>query len=171
MITTMHPDQPAAPHPAAPLPASARPADDSLPPLPGQRLARGVARLLVSLDFMPMEEVSLASGLRADLMALGPKGEIWIVECKSCRSDFRSDRKWTGYLDWCDRYFWAVDGDFPQALLPPDSGLILADPWGAEVMRMPVETPLPAARRKAVTRSFARMAALRLQALRDPVRG
>jgi hypothetical protein len=101
-------------------------------------------------------------------MALGPKGEIWVVECKSGRADFTADRKWHGYLDWCDRYFWAVDADFPVDLLPEGTGLIRADAWGAEITRMPPETRLAGARRGAVTRGFARAAARGLLALRDP---
>ena len=136
--------------------------------LPGQRLARGVARALRDLGFVSVEEVVPAPGLRVDLMALGPKGEIWVVECKSGRADFRADRKWQGYLDWCDRFFWAVDADFPTALLPEGSGLILADAWDAEILRLGPETPLAPARRKALTLRFARQAAARLQSLRDP---
>lgn len=135
---------------------------------PGQILARGVCRHLRSYDFVTLEEFSPRSGLRVDVIALGPKGEIWVVECKSSRADFTSDTKWQGYLEWCDRYFWAVDEAFPTDLLPPGSGLILADGYGAEVMRMPPEHKLPAARRKKLTQMFARHAALRLQALRDP---
>ncbi|PJF11197.1 MmcB family DNA repair protein [Pseudorhodobacter sp. MZDSW-24AT] len=139
-----------------------------LPPMPGQRLARGVARGLRDMGFVSVEELVPAPGLRVDLMALGPKGQVWVIECKSCRADFQSDRKWQNYLPWCDRFFWAVDAAFPQTLLPPDSGLILADAYGAEIMRMGPETPLAPARRKAVLQGFARHAALRLQALRDP---
>ena len=93
---------------------------------------------------------------------------MWIVECKSCRADFAGDRKWAGYLEWCDRYFWAVDCDFPQDLLPGDTGLIIADAYAAELARMAPETRLPAARRTRITRDFARVAALRLHGLADP---
>ncbi|MFD1913839.1 MmcB family DNA repair protein [Halodurantibacterium flavum] len=134
----------------------------------GQLLARGVCRHLLSHDFMGLTEVTLASGLRVDVMALGPKGEIWVVECKSGRADFVSDRKWQGYLDWCDRYFWAVDADFPAELLPDDTGLILADSYDAEIARMAPETRLAPARRRAVTQLFARLSARRLLAARDP---
>ncbi len=144
------------------------PPDETLPPMPGHRLARGVARALRDLDFASVEELGLASGMRVDLMALGPRGEIWVVECKSCRADYRADRKWQGYLEYCDRFFWAVDADFPAEMLPAETGLIIADAWGAEVMRMGPEAPLPGARRKAVTQRFARHAALRLQGVRDP---
>ncbi|GHE06144.1 hypothetical protein GCM10008024_39590 [Allgaiera indica] len=135
---------------------------------PGQLLARGVCRALLGHDFVPMVEMVPAPGLRVDVMALGPKGEIWIVECKSCRADFTSDRKWRGYLAYCDRFFWAVDTDFPQELLPAESGLILADGYGAEILRWPECRALPAARRKVVTRAFARQSARQLRALRDP---
>jgi hypothetical protein len=139
------------------------------PPLmPGQRLARGVGRHLADLGFAVVEEMGLATGLRVDVMALGPKGEVWVIECKSGRADFRADRKWQGYLDFCDRFFWAVDGDFPTDLLPPDTGLMIADDYDAEILRMGPETPLAGARRKAVTLRFARHAALRLMVARDP---
>ncbi len=142
--------------------------DEAMPARPGQRLARGVARALRAMDFACVEEVTLASGLRVDLMALGSKGEVWVVECKSGLADFRADRKWRGYLEFCDRFFWAVDADFPTVALPEGTGLILADAYDADILRMGPEAPLAPARRKALTRSFARAAALRLQALRDP---
>ncbi|MCO8145946.1 MmcB family DNA repair protein [Rhodovulum tesquicola] len=135
---------------------------------PGQLIARGVCRHLRDLGFACVEELVPTAGLRVDVMALGPKGEVWIVECKSCRADFAADRKWQGYLDWCDRFFWAVDEAFPVDLLPPGTGLILADAYGAEILRESPETRLAGARRKVVTQRFARHAALRLQALRDP---
>lgn len=130
---------------------------------PGQLLARGVARHLEGLGFRSLFEVVPTRGLRVDVMALGPKGEIWVVECKSCRADFAADRKWQGYLPWCDRFFWAVDADFPQEILPADGGLILADAYDAAIIRMPTEVALAAARRKAMTLRFARTSAERLQ--------
>tara|TARA_R110000850_G_scaffold5857_19_gene23477 strand:- start:1383 stop:1823 length:441 start_codon:yes stop_codon:yes gene_type:complete len=136
---------------------------------PGQLLARGVCRHLRDLDFTCLEEFSPERGKRLDVMALGPKGEFWIVECKSSRADFTADAKWSGYLEWSDRYFWAVDPQFPVDLLPQDTGLIIADSFGAEVVRMPDATPLASARRRALTFRFARCAALRMQALRDPM--
>ncbi|QYK43178.1 MAG: MmcB family DNA repair protein [Paracoccaceae bacterium] len=142
--------------------------DLSLPALPGQRLARGVCRHLVSLGFACVEELVPAPGLRVDVMALGPRGELWVVECKSGRADYAADRKWQGYLEFCDRFFWAVDAEFPVALLPEETGLILADAWDADILRMAPDTPLASARRRAMTQRFARHAALRLQALRDP---
>jgi hypothetical protein len=139
-----------------------------VPPMPGQRLARGVARALRALDFVTVEEMVPVSGLRVDLMALGPKGEVWVIECKSGRSDFRADQKWQFYLEFCDRFFWAVDADFPTELLPEGTGLILADAYDAEIVRMGAETPLAGARRKALLHKFARHAAARLHAYRDP---
>ncbi|MEM7718890.1 MAG: MmcB family DNA repair protein [Pseudomonadota bacterium] len=135
---------------------------------PGQLLARGVCRHLASLDFVTVEEMVPTSGLRVDVMALGPKGEVWIVECKSSRADFQSDHKWHGYLEWCDRYFWAVDEDFPTDLLPMESGLLIADAYDAEILRMGPEAKLAAARRKSLLQKFARHAALRWHAARDP---
>ena len=133
----------------------------------GQRLARGVARGLRQYDFATIEEFVPSAGLRVDVMALGPKGEIWVIECKSSLADYRADQKWQGYLEWCDRFFWAVGPDFPDGILPDDTGLIRADAYGGEILRMGPDKPLPAARRKSLTLRFARHAALRLQSLRD----
>lgn len=143
--------------------------EDSLQP--GQLLARGVCRHMRSHNFVTVEELVPTTGLRVDVMALGPKGEVWIVECKSSRADFMSDNKWQGYLEWCDRFFWAVDQDFPVELLPDDTGLIMADAYDAEIIRMAPEAKLAGARRKVMTQKFARHAALRLQAFRDPKPG
>jgi hypothetical protein len=138
------------------------------PRLPGQRLARGVCRHLSSLDFAALEEFVPERGRRVDVLALGPKGEIWVVECKSSRADYLGDGKWQGYLDWCDRYFWAVDADFPTDLLPEGTGLIIADDYDAEILRMAPGTRLAPARRTALIRRFARDAARRVQRLSDP---
>ena len=135
---------------------------------PGQLLARGVCRHLGSYDFVTVEELVPARGLRVDVMGLGPKGEVWIIECKSSRADFQADRKWHNYLQFCDRFFWAVDENFPTELLPDDTGLIIADAYGGEVVRMGPLDKLAPARRKAMTQKFARHAALRAQAARDP---
>ena len=136
---------------------------------PGQRLARGVMRRLAdAYGFACLEEFCPAPGLRVDVAALGPKGDIWVVECKSCRADFASDSKWPGYLEWCDRYFWAVDADFPAELLPEGTGIILADAWGAEIVRPAPETRLAAARRKKLVHGFARCAAGRWMRASDP---
>ena len=134
----------------------------------GQRIARGVCRHLRGHGFVTVEELVPAQGLRVDVMALGPKGEIWVVECKSGRADYATDRKWHLYLEWCDRFFWAVDADFPTQLLPDGTGLILADSYDAEIMRMGPKTPLAPARRRALVQGFARHAAGRLQSFRDP---
>jgi hypothetical protein len=101
-------------------------------------------------------------------MALGPKGEIWIIECKSSREDFTADQKWQGYLEWCDRYFWAVDEAFPTELFLAKTGLIIADGYDAEIIRMPDEVRLSGARRKGLLQKFARHAALRAHVARDP---
>jgi hypothetical protein len=139
--------------------------------MPGQLLARGVCRHLAGHGFAVIEEFVPDRGLRVDVMALGPKGELWVVECKSSRADYMSDGKWQGYLDWCDRYFWAVDQEFPTELLPEGTGLIIADGYDAEILRMGPEDKLAAARRNKLIRKFAVHAARRLHGLRDPGAG
>lgn len=140
-------------------------------PQPGQLLARGVCRHLVSHGFACVEELVPTLGLRVDVMALGPKGEVWIVECKSSRADYMADAKWQGYLEWADRFFWAVDENFPTDLLPEETGLIIGDAYGGEIIRMGPETKLAPARRKVMVQKFAFHAARRLQNLRDPDMG
>ena len=134
---------------------------------PGQILARGVTRHLQSHGFVSLQEFRPTKGLRADIMALGPRGEFWLVECKSSRVDFQADRKWLDYLDWCDQYFWAVDDVFPTEFLPKDSGLIIADGFDAEIIRNGEVKRLAAARRKALMLRFATAAARRLQLWTD----
>lgn len=143
--------------------------DDLLTPLqPGQLLARGVSRHLRSHGYVSIEEFVPTRGLRVDVMALGPKGELWVIECKSSRADFQSDTKWQGYLEWCDRYFWAVDTEFPTDLLPEGTGLIFADAYDAEIIRMAPEDKLAPARRKKMIQKIATDAARRLHRYRDP---
>jgi hypothetical protein len=128
---------------------------------PGITLARGVCRMLMDQGFAPMTEFPVKTGRRMDVCAIGRKGEIWCVEVKSSRTDFQSDTKWWEYLDWCDQLFFAVPEGFPEEILPLDQGLIRTDAYGAEIVRDAPEDTLSAARRKAVTLRFARLAAER----------
>lgn len=137
-------------------------------PQPGRILARGVCRFLIDQGFAPVTEFTPARGLRTDVTALGRDGAIWTVECKSSAADYQSDRKWRGYLDWCDAFFFAVDEAFPVELLPADEGLIIADGYGAEIVRPPQTRKLAGARRKAQTLKIGRGAALRLRGFADP---
>jgi hypothetical protein len=130
-----------------------------------QAVTRGAARLLVALGYAPLTEVGLPNGRRADLMALGPKGELVIVEVKSSLEDYRTDRKWGEYMPYCDAFYFAVSPDFPRQILPDDPGLIVADGFGgAVIVEAPVQ-PLASARRKSLTLAFARLAALRATAI------
>jgi hypothetical protein len=131
-------------------------------------IQRGICRALRALGHSVVCELALANGRRADVVALSPGGDIWIVEIKSCLVDFQTDGKWHDYLDYCDRLYFAVSPDFPHEVLPQEAGLALADRYGAEFVREPVEERLGAARRKAMMLCFARVAALRLQRHLDP---
>jgi hypothetical protein len=124
-------------------------------------VTRGAARLLVELGFAPLAEVTLPNGRRADLMALGPKGEVAIVEVKSGPEDFRVDRKWGEYAPFCERFYFAVSPDFPRRIVPEGPGLIVADSFGGAILADSPHIPLAPARRKALTLAFGRLAALR----------
>jgi hypothetical protein len=131
-------------------------------------LQRGVCRAFRALGHSVVIELPLANGRRADVVAMSSNGDVLIVEIKSCLLDYRTDAKWQDYLDYCDRLYFAVRADFPCDVLPEQAGLILADRYGAELVREGVEERLSAARRKAMMLCFARAAALRLQLHLDP---
>jgi len=122
-------------------------------------VTRGAARLFVALGYAPLMEVGLPNGRRADIMALGPRGEIAIAEVKSGLDDYRTDRKWGGYLAYCDAFYFAVSPEFPSHILPEGPGLIVADAFDGAVLRETPPTPLAGARRKALTIAFGRLAA------------
>jgi hypothetical protein len=142
--------------------------DEAAEKLVAEDVARGVARLFLRHNWLALTEVSLGNGRRADIMALCPKGSVTIVEIKVSRADLLGDGKWPDYLDYCDRYFWAVPQGFDLVLfdrpdlMPDRAGLIVADRYDAAMLRDAVEFSLPAPRRKAETLRFARHAARRL---------
>jgi hypothetical protein len=138
-------------------------------------VARGVARLFLRHDLMSVTEVPLGNGRRVDVFALCPKGIVTIVEIKVSKADFLGDTKWVEYLDYCDRYFWAVPQGFDLALLdrdaalPERTGLIVADRYDAAILREPHSVMLSPARRKVETLRFARRAARRLLESIEPI--
>jgi hypothetical protein len=131
-------------------------------------VARGTMRLLHQFGFSAVSELALPSGRRADLVALNSASEIWIVEIKSSIEDFRADQKWMDYHLHCDRLFFATTMEVPCEIFPKDTGLIVADAFGAQIVCEAPEHKLHAATRKSMMLSFARCAALRLQSLADP---
>ena len=135
-------------------------------------LQRGVTRLCAQQSIACLPEVSLPNYRRADLMAMTAKGEIWIIELKSSLADFQADKKWHDYLEYCDRFYFAVAPDFPIDVLPAQVGYILADKYGGEIMREgdgPYQAQkLPAARRNLLTRLMARVGAFRWSRHIDP---
>ncbi len=133
-----------------------------------REVRRGVGRLMRALGLASLNELPLPNGRRADVVGLSPSGDIWIVEIKSGVEDFRVDQKWPEYRDFSDQLFFAVAPAFPLDILPPDTGLILADRYGGEIVRPAPELRLAPARRKSMTLRFARAAALTLQAVIDP---
>jgi hypothetical protein len=144
------------------------------PPVDGRQsehavaVQRGVGRLLRAQGFAMVTELPLSTGRRADVVGLSGHGEIWIVEIKSSIEDFRTDLKWPEYRLSCDRLFFATHAAVPAAIFPKDAGLILADSYGAELLRDAPEHRLPGATRKAMLLRFAHAAALKLHGLIDP---
>jgi hypothetical protein len=145
------------------------------PPVAAE-VARGVTRLFCRRDLFAMCEVPLPNGRRADMMGIDAKGCLTIVEIKVAKADLIGDGKWTDYLDYCDRFFWAVPPALSGLLaedrfLPHEAGLIVADRYDAAVLREARDRPLAPARRKAELLRFARRAARRLSAQIDPSLG
>jgi hypothetical protein len=145
------------------LPADGRQSETAL------MLQKGVCRLLRAAGFATLTEFTLATGRRADVIAVNDSGHVWIVEIKSSLEDFRADSKWPEYRDYCDRLYFAIPQTMEAEVIPDETGLIVADAWGADILRHPEESPLHGARRRAVTLAFARAAALRLHNLYDPL--
>ena len=133
------------------------------------KIARGVMRHFSQMGLPSLSEYSPIRGLRVDVIVLAPSDEIWIVECKSSKIDFKSDKKWQNYLEWCDRYFWAVDSNFPKDILPFDTGLIIADSYDAKILREAPLNKLTVNRRKKIVRSIASTACNRLASYTDPI--
>jgi len=131
-------------------------------------LSRGLTRFFAAHGLVSLPEFTLASGRRADLICFDAKSRITIVEIKSSIEDFRTDQKWPDYLEFCDAFYFAVPESFPQSLIPPDQGLMVADAYGATVIRETAGLALNAARRRSLLLQFAQLAARRLQALTDP---
>ena len=137
-------------------------------------VARGVSRLFMRNQIMVQPEVSLRNNRRADLMGLTSKGEIIIVEIKCSRADLLGDQKWPEYLEYCDRFFWAVPAGFDigplhnESFMPERAGLIIADAYDAEIARPAALAPVAAARRKTETQRLARLAMRRLMGIADP---
>ena len=129
---------------------------------------RGVCRMLRHAGHATICELTLATGRRPDIVSIGEKGEVWIVEIKSSLADFQADHKWHEYWDFCDRLFFARPMELDENIFPTEAGLIVADAFGAEITRFPDQRKLSPARRKAVTLRIARTAAMRLQAQIDP---
>jgi len=139
-------------------------------------VARGVTRLFCRQELFAICEVPLPNGRRADLMGVDPKGNLTIVEIKVAKSDLLGDCKWTEYLDYCDRFYWAVPSELAAILdaeqfLPGEAGLIVADRYDAALVRQACDRPLAPARRKAELLRFARRAARRLSEQLDPTLG
>lgn len=131
-------------------------------------IQRGALRYLSARGLVGVPEFCLASGRRADIAAIDAKGEVWVIEIKSSVIDFRTDRKWTDYRQHCDRLFFAVSPDFPLEILPEDAGVLVADQFGAGMIREAPHHAMPGATRRAVTLRLARTAASRLMGLMDP---
>jgi hypothetical protein len=131
-------------------------------------IQRGVGRLLRAHNFSPLTEFTLASGRRADVIGIGSDGAVWIIEIKSSPEDFKADNKWPEYRDYCDRFSFAIPQTMDAALIPQEAGLIIADQWGAEIMRQAPLHSLHASRRRALLVAYAQTAAQRLHVLWDP---
>ena len=140
---------------------------DSLARLQTTQVTRGVRRWLAAAGMVSLPEFCLPDGRRADVFAIDSAGQITLIEVKVSIADFRGDRKWPGYAAYCDQFCFAVPEDFPQELIAPECGLIVADGFDAVLLRAPPEHRLAPPRRKALVLEFGRVAAQRLHLLED----
>jgi len=131
-------------------------------PINALDVARGVSRLLMQEGYSPILEFTLANGRRLDVAALGPDGCVLGVEIKVAIADLKGDTKWPEYLEFCDRFYFAIPPEFPDEFVPAGTGLIVADRYGGAIVRPSPEWQIHPSRRKAVTLRFAKCAAERL---------
>jgi hypothetical protein len=122
---------------------------------------RGVMLMLMEQGFALVPEITLKTGRRADLVALSPKGDLWIIEIKSSLEDLRADTKWGEYRDFCDQFYFATHAGVAQSHFPAETGFMVSDAYGAAILSPSPEHRLAAAARKALTLRFARLAASR----------
>ncbi len=122
----------------------------------------GAERYFADHGWATLPEMTLASGRRADLVALSPKGRVTIVEIKSSVADFRVDTKWPDYREDCDALIFATLADVPADIFPDDAGLMICDSYGADTVREAPEHSMKPTRRRDVHLRFARAAAMRL---------
>ncbi|MGF1623256.1 MAG: MmcB family DNA repair protein [Alphaproteobacteria bacterium] len=125
-------------------------------------LRRGVMRWLVDLGYQPLAEFTLRTGRRIDVFGLDERGDTVAIEIKSSLADFRTDMKWRDYLGFCDRFYFAVGADFPVDRLPDDTGILVADGFGADIYCESVRSVIASARRRSLILRFACASASRL---------
>lgn len=142
--------------------------EDAARPQVTQAVTRGARRALAAMGYSSLVEVTLKGGRRADILAFDKKGHVTIVEVKSGLADYAADAKWRDYLEFCDKFYFAVSDSFPQSQIPEDCGLMVADAYEAVIVREAAETPLAAARRRSLMLTIARLGADRLHLLQDP---
>lgn len=135
------------------------------------QVRREAARLCRQLGWAPLHEVPLPNGRRADILALRPDGGFVCVEVKSGVLDFMTDGKWPEYRDYADAFYFAVDADFPQDLLPNAVGLIVTAEREAAIIRESPAHQMAPGRRRALLQRFASLAVCRLENLLDPMDG
>lgn len=144
------------------------------PPITAADVCRGVSRLFAQAGLATLSEVPLPNGRRADLLAIDAKGQITIVEVKVSRADLHGDGKWPDYCDWCDKFYWALADGLDPAILdtrpyrPDMAGLIIADRYGAAIMREAAVEPMASARRKSEMQRLVRLSMWRLMVATDP---
>ncbi|MEX0502369.1 MmcB family DNA repair protein [Alphaproteobacteria bacterium LSUCC0719] len=136
--------------------------DDTLPTL---RITDAVANMFIERGDACLREFTLRTGRRVDIIAIGNGGEITIVEVKSSRQDFLSDRKWHEYPEWADRFYFAVADTFPREILPDSDmcGVIITDGFDCLEIQPAPESRLAAQRRNHLVKRIAHIAMRRLE--------
>lgn len=131
------------------------------------RVTRGVCRMLTELGYETLREFRVGPNRRVDVIGLNSDGEFVIVEVKSSAADFHSDRKWREYVDFCEKFYFAVAEDFPHALLPEECGLMVADGFGGVVRRQSPIGSMNGNRKRSQLVRFAMTAGQRLRRAYD----
>lgn len=109
-------------------------------------IAEDLAYYLNNTPFLdvPLGSVQLENAQRADVLTIKPsynKFSVSIYEVKISRSDFLSDirtEKWKGYLEHCNRFYFAVleEMNIKKEEIPKDAGLIVKTINGWKVVKL-----------------------------------
>lgn len=121
------------------------------------RLKMAVMQHFYFLGASVLEEFTLKTGRRVDVICLDQKQHITILEIKSSKEDFLTDTKWPEYLEWAHQIYFAVWEDFDVSILPQEAqcGILISDGFECHIARQAASQTLAAPRKNTLIQRLA----------------